>query len=145
MAGSFFLSLSLFWTSHCLNVALPLQGSIWVHLSQVRHAGGPLCPLRLQGLSMLQCEFLSLPRLSGPSQISHPALPLRHQAPPHAPRHAQCGALAEMKDSKQIHSEATEEDMLPGGLGGIPQNRGEKMRRRLHNVRSGCAAHFHPK
>lgn len=35
-------------------------GSIWVHLSQTRQAGGPLCPLWLQGLSVLQCGSLLL-------------------------------------------------------------------------------------
>lgn len=35
-------------------------GSIWVHLSQPRHPWGPLCPLRLQGLSVLQSGSLLL-------------------------------------------------------------------------------------
>lgn len=35
-------------------------GSIWVHLSQTRQAEGPLCPLGLQGLSVLQCGSLLL-------------------------------------------------------------------------------------
>lgn len=59
----------------------PATGSIWVHLSQSRHSGGPRCPLRLQGISMLQCgslllwkKELTLPTaLSGPSQSSNPA------------------------------------------------------------------------
>lgn len=41
-------------------VALHFAGSIWVHLSRPRQAGGPLCPLGLQGLSVLQCGSLLL-------------------------------------------------------------------------------------
>lgn len=41
-------------------VRCAFAGSIWVHLSQPRQAWGPLCPLGLQGLSVLQCGSLLL-------------------------------------------------------------------------------------